>query len=331
MEEILNLEGNPAIRNSIECVELHSHHPYASTKLSSGDEIRISLQHQDLYTLPSHSVLYIEGKFIQQDGVTVPRLSKLTNNAIAFLFDEIRYELSGVEVDRAKNPGITSTLKNLISLRGGHSNSLMYQGWCYPYDEITNLTSPEGEFNVIIPLAKLLGVFEDYPKIILNVKQELILIRSRQDENSYKTTVRQAQDTTHEPCKVELLKLCWRIPYVTVSEQQKLALMRHLRSERTFAIPFRSWELFDYPLLPASKRQIWSVKTSSQMEKPRYVILAFQTNRHNNVLTDSSQFDHCDLTNVKLYLNCKSYPYDDMNLDFSANRYALLYHMYASF
>jgi len=32
------------------------------------------------------------------------------------MFDEIRYELNGVEIDRNRNIGITSTIKNYVSL-----------------------------------------------------------------------------------------------------------------------------------------------------------------------------------------------------------------------
>jgi len=40
----------------------------------------------------------------------------IRNNCVAFIFDEIRYELNGVEIDRSKNVGITSTFKNYVSL-----------------------------------------------------------------------------------------------------------------------------------------------------------------------------------------------------------------------
>ncbi|XP_073981146.1 uncharacterized protein [Rhodnius prolixus] len=327
--EVLDLEEKCQFDNSIECIELHSHHPYASSKLLPGDEIRISVQHQDLYTLPSQSLLYLEGKFLKEDGSAVPVSSKLTNNAFAFLFDEIRYELSGVEIDRVKNPGIACTLKGLASLKAG-CQYITNWGWCYPQSDALNITSAEGCFNLCIPLSSLLGFCEDYQKIVINVKQELILVRSRQDGNAYKFN-RLNEEQAVERCKIEMVKLCWMLPYVTVNEHQRLALMRHLKSAKVFALSFRSWELYDYPLLPATQRQIWSVKTSSQMEKPRYIILAFQTGRANNVESNASHFDHCSISNVKLYLNCKAFPYGDLNVDFSSNRFAILYHMYASF
>ncbi|KMQ89470.1 hypothetical protein RF55_10897, partial [Lasius niger] len=45
---------------------------------------------------------------------------------------------------------------------------------------------------------------------------------------------------------------------------------------------------------------------------------------------DTSMFDDCKLTNVKLYLNLDFYPYD-MNLDFNKNKIAELYNIYSRF
>jgi len=46
---------------------------------------------------------------------------------------------------------------------------------------------------------------------------------------------------------------------------------------------------------------------------------------------DVSVFDDCNLTNVKLYLNSEFYSYDDLNVDFGKNRYAILFDMHARF
>jgi len=39
-------------------------------------------------------------------------------------------------------------------------------------------------------------------------------------------------------------------------------------------------------------------------------------------------FDICQLINVKLYINSEFYPYVDLNLDFSKNRYTVLFDMH---
>jgi len=40
----------------------------------------------------------------------------LGNNCVAFVFDEIRYELNSVKIDRNRNIRITSIIKNYVLL-----------------------------------------------------------------------------------------------------------------------------------------------------------------------------------------------------------------------
>ena len=73
------------------------------------------------------------------------------------------------------------------------------------------------------------------------------------------------------------------------------------------------------------------VKTFNQLEKPRIVILGFQTFRKGVREANASRFDHCNIRNVKLFLNPQHYPYGNLNLDINRNQYALLYDMYVNF
>jgi len=93
---------------------------------------------------------------------------------------------------------------------------------------------------------------------------------------------------------------------------------------------FRSWDLYEYLLVQSTTKHSWAVKIATQLEKARCVIFALQT-RRKNMSRDVSVFDDCNLTNVKLYLNSEFYPYDDLNVDFGKNRYAILFDMYARF
>jgi len=93
---------------------------------------------------------------------------------------------------------------------------------------------------------------------------------------------------------------------------------------------FRSWDLYEY-LLQSTTKHSWAVKTTIQLEKSRYVIFALQTGQKNIMSQGANIFDHCLLNNVKLYLNSGFYPYDDLNLDFDKNKYAVLFAMYARF
>ncbi|XP_011859290.1 PREDICTED: uncharacterized protein LOC105556789 [Vollenhovia emeryi] len=94
---------------------------------------------------------------------------------------------------------------------------------------------------------------------------------------------------------------------------------------------FRSWDLYEYLLLQQTTKHSWAIKTATQLEKPRYLIFALQTGRKNIMSQNVSQFNHCKLSNVKLYLNSECYPYDDMNLDFDKNKWSSLYDAFSRF
>jgi len=78
------------------------------------------------------------------------------------MFDEIRYELKGVENDRNRNVGIINIFKRLISLSFYGFMILKNAGWNLGLD------IPEGHFNICMLLNILLDFCEDYKRIVVN-------------------------------------------------------------------------------------------------------------------------------------------------------------------
>lgn len=318
MNDILNISDGPVHDNSITKFEYHSYSPFVQS-FNTSDEIRIAIQNQDLCILPSESYIYIEGSLTKPDN-TFSTTTGLTNNAMAYLFEEIHYELNGIEIENNKNVGVTTSLKNYISSTSNESKRLENGSWT------GNATIPAKDvFNFCMPLKSLMGFAEDYKKIITNAKHELILVRSRTNENIYLSN-----SDENENLKLSISKVHWRVPHITLSDSNKLTLLKQIQS-KPIQIHFRNWELYEYPTLPATTDLVWTVKTSTQLEKPRYVILALQTNRKNQRSKDASKFDHCDVSNVKVHLNSESYPREDLNLKYTEDRYAVLYEMYCKF
>ncbi|XP_071626050.1 uncharacterized protein [Temnothorax longispinosus] len=317
MTEILNIGGEPVFDDRIVKIETHTYNPYANTTFEYSDEIRIPIQQQDLYTLPCESFLYVEGTLTVTRAAGQADNVVLGNNCVAFMFDEIRYELDGVEIDHCRNVGIISTLKNYVTVSSDRSVILRNAGW-EPHN------NANGYFNFCVPLNLLLGFCEDYKRVVINARHELILIQSRTDNNCLLGSL------ALEPT-VKLLKIQWRMPHVVLSEVNKLSMLRALENGRYLSMGFRSWDLYEYPLLQNTTKHSWAIKTATQLEKPRYVVFALQTGRKNVMSADTSRFDDCKLTNVKLYLNSEVYPYEDLNLDFGKHRWAILYDMYARF
>ncbi|XP_044597508.1 uncharacterized protein LOC123274075 [Cotesia glomerata] len=325
MAEILNIHRPIIFDDSIAHCEVHAHQPYASSTLNNNDEVRITIQNQNLCILPSKSVLHITGKFTKNDNTAVADTTKFVNMGIAHMIKEFRLMINGVEVDRNNNVGTTSLMKGYLSISPNQLSTLENAGWLM--DNEVKFTDNAGNFDFIIPLNILSGFVEDYLKVLMNVQLEIILTISNSDINSYIQTAAAAA----EEVKITLQKIEWIVPYITPADKEKIQTLNYIASDPAIPIIFRTWELYEYPLLSATSKHIWAVKTSTQLEKPRYVVLGFQTARKNNAREDASKFDHCNLRNIKLFLNSQSYPYGDLNLDIPHNQYALLYHMYTDF
>lgn len=290
-------------------------------------DIRFEINKQDLLTLPSKSSLYIEGTFLVKADGSVPRNSRISNNGFLFLFDEIKYNLNKIEIDRCRYPGWTTTLKNFVSVSPNESKRLKVQGW----DPINGANScidrVKGYFGICIQLNKIFGFAEDYKNVIINSRQELILIRSQTDNNCYELI----DPTQDEECEITITNMTWRIPFIDPGREQRLQIDQMVLHDTTIPLTFRSWQLCDLPLLQQTTTNRWNIKSCNQMEKPRYVIVGLQTGRKDNRQTSASKFDACDLQNIKLYIDHEYYPYDNLNINFANHQFYLMYEMYAKF
>lgn len=84
----------------------------------------------------------------------------------------------------------------------------------------------------------LLGFSEDYTRIMLNVKQELILLRTSTDQNAM--VLKESGATANG--NLVLNKVHWKMPYVRVSNKYRVPLLEHIEEDRELVMPFRSWE-----------------------------------------------------------------------------------------
>ncbi|XP_076247770.1 uncharacterized protein LOC143187436 [Calliopsis andreniformis] len=212
---ILNIDEQPMFDDRFVKLDTHTYNPHANSTFGYDDEIRIPIQQQDLYAL------------------------HLGNNCIAFMLDEIRYELNGVEIDYNRNVGITSTLKNYISFTCDEDKIMKNAGWNIRWNDEKNV---KYHFNFCVLLKILFGFCEDYKHIVINARHEFILIRSRNDNNCLVGSL------MLEP-EIELFKVQWRLPHVILNDITRLSLLRVLKSGRNLSMCFRSWDLYEYPLL----------------------------------------------------------------------------------
>ena len=154
MEEILSIQTPVTFDESVAHYEVHAHQPYTAS-FNNSDETRISIQHQDLCLLPSRSALHICGRLAKTNNTPVAN-TKLVNNAICHLFEEIRYELNAIEIYKCKNVGLTTLMKGWVSHNPTQSFIIENAGWI-DVEERQKIIDDAGYFNVSIPLSLIFG------------------------------------------------------------------------------------------------------------------------------------------------------------------------------
>ena len=274
--------------------------------------------------MPSKSYLRFRGTLKKGDG-TVPTHTGIIRNGLTHLFDRIAFELNGVEIDQTREVGITTTIKNYVSIPKYEEESYKSAGWALNDDYKLTLNTVGG-FEVIVPLSMLLGFAEDYKRIIVNAKQELVLLLANSPTNALYKAAADAENIV-----LDLNTIEWLMPHLIVNTRERVKLLKHVEKGRDFDIAFRSWSLETYPTLPMAQKVVWNVKSSFPSEKPRYVIIGFQIARQITLAKDRSLFDSCNIKDIKLHLNSEVYPYTDLNLNFTTGQILILYEMYKSF
>lgn len=92
----------------------------------------------DTYTLPTESYIYIKGKINKTVDITTSKFN-FTNNEQVFLFSVAKYELNGMEIQKIKNPGITSHFKGYCSYSPRDMHVLGNMEWDLNFDNNENI------------------------------------------------------------------------------------------------------------------------------------------------------------------------------------------------
>ena len=131
MNSILRITDPILKDDSIDKYEEIAYEKIAGTNLNApGQDIRLTIETQDIFTYPSESYLIVEGyleKNLNPPNATVYNrntdLITLTNNGIMHLFKRIRYDLSGQEIENLVHPGQATTMIGLLKYPDDFSKS----------------------------------------------------------------------------------------------------------------------------------------------------------------------------------------------------------------
>lgn len=317
--EALDIFQGAVFENGITKNELITYHPL-STQFSNNAEVRFLIQNQQVLAKISDSYIYIEGKIT---NVKKDKPFKLSNNSFLHLFQEVRFLLNEHLISSVREPGLVSLARGLLCLNDKQTKALTIAGFDISGAESTIYNKTTNTFQTIIPLRFMFSLFEDYQKVFVNLRQELILIRAKNDVNAY---VGEADIT------FDISKITWRVPHLSVDNNLQLQLLKGIKNEKRLVdVPHRQWTLHILPEVKDTRQINWRVTNFPRFQKPRFIIVAFQSDRKDNPGKDVSEFDHCNITSLRAYLNDVCFPYETFETDFSKNNWVHYYNKYSTF
>lgn len=114
------------------------------------------------------------------------------------------------------------------------------------------------------------------------------------------------------------------MPHVTPEDGEKFKPMKEIESKTEVRADYWMRQV-DTISVPQSTSFDWRLSVKPGLEKPRYVIMAFQTSKVGDQGQNPSIFDHCNVQSMKVFLNSMKYPLFDNDLDIAQNQFARVY------
>ena len=343
MSSILRITDSILNDDSIDKYEYFEYLPITGTRLDNIGDIRINIESQDIFTHPSESFLLIEGRLTKAaDGTAYANADNisLTNNAMMYLFRDIRYELSGHEIEKVNYVGYATTMLGLLKYtedfgRSKGLNQSWYKDttttpnqqnkgfWERHQHIINHLDRNKGSFSFRIPLKHIFGFCEDYDKVVYGFKHTLTLTRTHEHDAIFRANGVDAG-------KIVLSKVAWFMPHVMPADKDKMELYKIIERKEKVSVGYRMIQCTSISV-PQHNSFSWRLSVKSSPEVPRFIIIGFQTEKNNDQEKNNAQFDNLNVQNIYVMLNSNRYPALDYDLDFPSQKTGRAYGDVAEF
>ncbi|XP_047140236.2 uncharacterized protein LOC124815517 [Hydra vulgaris] len=298
--DTLNFTEKAIIDESIDKFDYHDYQSKITNLDNSGTEIRITINQEGLFILPSEAYILIEGRLLKADGASYANGDAVTlvNNGLMYLFTRAEYQLSGQTEENINNLGRATTMLGLLKYPNYFQN---VQGLNQLWFKDLSTTAA---------IATILG---------FSTRQSYLI---QQPNTKGKFSFVAAGTAAGQ---VNLTKVSLFMPHVKPSLEYELKLNKEIKSKVTLPVSYieRSSELI---IVPQTTNFTWTLNVTSSSTRPRFIIVGFQTNKNNSQEQNPAMFDHCDLKNMYVMLNSRRYPeIGNYNLPFSDQKFSRAY------
>ena len=334
--------------------QLHYFSPDSGVQYNTSGNISINIHNSDDFYYPSESYLEITGKLVKAGTTTafaVTDVMGFTNYGVLNLFTLARYCANGTPIEQVPQPGVVATMLGVTLLPNDYKQGL-FEGY-YPdtfatVSKVGTAEEPDcdntswfirrklimdasGNFQVGIPLSKIFGFAEDYQKVIYGLNHSIVLTKGTDSNNALYTKPGTALNAPSTKGDVQLSLIRWVIPRVDPSDVAKYTLLQQIDNRIILDCGFRMREYQSTNVDATSTNWTWRIGVRSSPEKPRFIMIAFQSNLRDDQDKNNSVFSHCKVSNISIMLNNDRYPLNDFTADFVNGRYSNLYWEFMNF
>ena len=126
------------------------------------------------------------------------------------------------------------------------------------------------------------------------MKHNLTLVRKTDDDAIFRGAAADAGN-------VSLDKISWFMPHVIPADAETFSIYKTIESKVKVPVAYRTRQCYMLSV-PESTSFTWRLSVKTAPEKPRFIIVGFQTAKN------PSTFDHVNLRNAYVMLNLRSIP-----------------------
>lgn len=339
---ILDIKEKFVEGDVIKSYEFNEYLPTSGSNINIPGTVTIHIECQDEFYHPRRSCLLVEGNLLKEaDGTRYVAGDNmaLANNGILHLFSNIKYELVGTEIESVNEPGIAGCMMGIAKYPYAYAHGIGMKScwapntsdtvfgdraWARRKEYIIGKSDPVGSFSFIIEMEDIFGFAEDYDKVTYGMRHKLTLVRKNDDDAIFK-------HAGVAKGKVQLTKLAWLMPRVHASDVKKFELYKSIEQKVVIDAGFRMRQCLVTEIPAASRGFDWRLGVRTITEKPRHILIGFQTNRAGDQEKSPSLFDHVNLMQMSVILNDTKYPARDIIVDFKKHTYVEYYKMFTDF
>ena len=363
MANYLNILDPIEYDNSVESFQYSEYPPQSQSNINNPSAIiQIDINASDTYLLPSKSYIHIKGQLVRADNnnaYAVDSEVALINNAMMYLFDNISYQIGATVVESISSPGQITTMLGLASYPDDYNTCAGLMS-CWSKDTTNNSSSgkyvasaaapaagytpaenteynqgfaarrallmaadPRGHFAFYIPFDHIFG-FGYYDKVIYNIKHSLKFTRKSTDN----LAIHRANGVPDG--KIILSSIAWRVPIVKPELSKLVELRELIESKLTIPVGFQA-RTTDSTVVTQTREFTWRTNVTSGVEKPRWIFVAFQTNKNENQEQNPAVFDPSNLATASAKLNNEDYPAEYIVVNFTTNDYTVPFQMFDNY